>query len=100
MKTIAMIAAAVALSTSAVHAEGPCYGWVQKGNGDLICEVRGPSPSGQTYSATELSNRPGPSTFSPSAYPSAPTTSVIQSQTTIRSNYGTSVIRGTTTYRR
>jgi hypothetical protein len=80
MKTF-ITATALLMLTSAAHAS--CWAWVQKGN-DLICEVRGPQGD-PSYRATEHSDRPGPGTFSPSAYPSAPTTITTRSHITIRS---------------
>jgi len=82
MKTILLVTASLML-TSAAHAEPMCWAWVMKGN-DLICELRG-APGPGSYQAAEHSNRPGPGTFSPSAYPSAPTTINTRSHITIRS---------------
>ena len=78
-----LMIAAAAVVTIASPSNASCWAFVMKGN-DLICEVRGPQGD-PSYRATELSNRPGPGTFSPSAYPSAPTTITTRSHITIRS---------------
>ena len=78
-----MFATAAIAAVSMTPAAASCWAFVMKGN-DLICEVRGPQGD-PSYRATELSNRPGPGTFSPNAYPSAPTTITTRSHITIRS---------------
>jgi hypothetical protein len=83
MKSILLISTSLMLA-SAAHAQGACWAYVEK-DGKLICELRGPAPAASNYSTSEHASGQGPGTFSPSAYPSAPTTITSRSTISIRS---------------